>query len=218
MSGSMKLGNIGINENFAPLSDTLYTINANGGVKANYVYVDAETGAAVGGGAGWYLQDDLDNWDEVSALTNHNDDPLSVGQMLVVSSATEGAAIVASGEVASEDIALVLDTTARNFLVNCTPANITLGDVAPNAQFAPLSDTLYTINANGGVKANYVYVDAETGAAVGGGEGWYLQDDLDNWDEESALTNRNSTSVPAGSGFVVSSATEGAAIILPSPM
>jgi hypothetical protein len=93
-----------------------------------------------------------------------------------------------------------------------------LGDIKVNANFEPLSDTLYTINEFGGAKALYVYVDAETGEVVGGGEGWYLADDIDNWDEESALSNHNNDPITAGLGFVVSSGTEGAQIILPSPL
>jgi hypothetical protein len=215
---TMKMGDIGVNENFAPLSDTIYTIDEFGGAKALYVYVDEETGELVGGGEGWYLQDDLDNWDEESALSNHNNDTLAKGEMIVVSTGTEGAAVVFAGQVSAEDIPLNIDPSSRNFLSNCTPVDLTLGQIAPNELFAPLSDTLYTIDEFGGAKALYVYVDEETGELVGGGEGWYLQDDLDNWDEESALTNHNSDPIPAGLGFVVSTGTVGAQIILPSPL
>jgi hypothetical protein len=138
--------------------------------------------------------------------------------MIVVSSGTTGAAVVFAGQVPAEDIPLNIDPSSRNFLSNCTPVDLTLGEITPNSLFEPLSDTLYTINQFGGVKANYIYVDEETGEMLGGGEGWYLQDDIDNWDEESALSNHNNDPITAGLGFVVSSGTEGAQIILPSPL
>lgn len=214
----MTLGDVGVNDSFAPISDTVYTINSYGGVLAMYYYVDADTASMWSGSEGWYLDTEIDNYEDGDTPTCQNSVTLSVGQMLVVSSATDGAAVVFSGAVASEDVELTLDTTARNFLVNCTPVDITLGDVAVNASFAPISDTVYTINAYGGVEAMYYYVDADTASMWSGSEGWYLDTEIDNYEDGDTPTCQNSVAVTAGQGLVVSSATDGAAIILPSPL
>ena len=218
LSGSMTMGDIGVNSAFAPITDTLYTINGFGGVDKMYYYVDADTAAAFGGTAGWYYDTDVDNWDGESPLTCHNSDALSVGQMLCVSCGTDGAALVFSGQVSDEDIELDIDTTSRNFMANCSPVDITMGDIAVNDAFAPITDTLYTINGYGGVDKMYYYVDADTASAFGGSAGWYFDTDVDNWDGESALTCHNSDPVAAGQGLVVSSGSEGAAIIIPSAL
>ena len=218
ISSSMTLGDISVNDKFVPISDTLYTINGYGGASAIYYYVDAETAKAFGGTAGWYRDSDIDNWDGESELVCQNDVTLSVGQMVCVSASEAEAALVFAGQVADEDVTLVLDTTARNFLVNCSPVDITLGDIAVNDKVVPISDTLYTINGYGGASAIYYYVDAETAKAFGGTAGWYLDSDIDNWDGESAITCRNDVPITAGQGFVASASETGAGIIIPSAL
>lgn len=218
ISSSMTLGDVSVNDKFVPISDTLYTINGYGGVAASYYYVDAETAEAFGGSAGWYLDSDIDNWDGESELVSQNNVTLSVGQMVCVSASEAEAAIVFAGAVADEDVTLVLDTTARNFLVNCTPVNITLGDITVNDKFVPISDTLYTMNGYGGVAASYYYVDAETAEAFGGSAGWYLDSDIDNWDGESTIVSRNDVEIAAGQGFVASASEAGAGVIIPSAL
>ena len=218
VSGDMTMGSIKVNDTFAPITDTVYTINGFGGVNKMYYYVDAETAKAIGGVEGWYYDTDIDNWDGESPITNHNDDPLFVGQMLCVSAGTEGAALVFAGQVSKEDISLEIDTTSRNFLVNCSPADITMGDLTVNANFAPITDTVYTINGFGGVDKMYYYVDQETAKAIGGVAGWYYDTDIDNWDGESPIADHNSDPLAAGQGIVVSSGTDGAAVIIPSAL
>ena len=95
---------------------------------------------------------------------------------------------------------------------------MTLGDVTVNSSFVPLSDTLYTINSFGGASAIYFYVDADTASAFGGVAGWYLTDDINNWDGESTIPCQNDTALPAGQGYVVSASESGAAIIIPSAL
>lgn len=214
----MTMGDVGVNELFAPITDTIYTIDGFGGVDKMYYYVDADTASVFGGTAGWYYDTDIDNWDGESSLSCRNGDTLEIGQMLCVSCGTDGAALVFSGEVSAEDIALSIDTSVRNFLVNCTPSNITMGDITVNELFAPITDTVYTIDGYGGVAKMYYYVDADTASAFGGTAGWYYDTDIDNWDGESAVTCHNDDPIAAGQGLVVSSGTDGAALIIPSAL
>jgi hypothetical protein len=218
VSSNMTMGDVGVNELFAPITDTIYTINGFGGVDKMYYYVDADTASVFGGTAGWYYDTDIDNWDGESSLSCRNGDTLEIGQMLCVSCGTDGAALVFSGEVSAEDIALSIDTSVRNFLVNCTPSNITMGDITVNELFAPITDTVYTIDGYGGVAKMYYYVDADTASAFGGTAGWYYDTDIDNWDGESAVTCHNDDPIAAGQGLVVSSGTDGSALIIPSAL
>ena len=200
----MTLGDITPNEDFELSSIQFMTTGGAtakvsfGGktVSAKYVYwtdEDAEDGA------GWYLDADSD------ATVNQNDVALPMGQGFLVSRTAKetNAGFVFAGEVSSEPVTKGF-SAGYNLVGNCSPANLTIGDIMPNEDFELSSIQFMTTGGAtakvsfGGktVSAKYVYwtdEDAEDGA------GWYLDADSD------ATVNQNDlVALDAGVGFLVS--------------
>ena len=175
---------------------------------------------------GWYDADLYDNWDWESDLPNANSETLEDGEAVMLQVGVDGAAIVVSGGVDTEDINLECDASKKSFRCNCTPVDITLGDIVANSAFSACSDTLTILNQYGGIKNMYYYVDqanidimkdyfVDSSKAV---VGWYDADLYDNWDWESDLPNANAVAVPSASGFMIQVGTNKAGVIIPSAL
>ena len=224
------LGDIGINDSFAPLSDTVTILNEYGGEEMVFVYMDSDTANGLKEDlgldfvAGWYDYYELDSWDEESLLPNYNSKTLEYGQSLMLQVADSNAAFVFSGAVSALDPELSCKAQAKAFRANCTPLQLTMGDVLVNEFFAPLSDTVTFLNEYGGEKKVYVYMDADTATGLKDDlgldfvAGWYDYYELEAWDEESLLPNYNSEILAPGAGFMVQASSDDAALILPSPL
>lgn len=160
-------------------------------------------------GAGWYLEADTD------ATVNQNDVNLPFGTgFLVFRDASEASATVTyAGAVSTDPVTKSFATAGYNICGNCSPVNLTLGDVTVSDDF--VSSTISFMTSGGAtakvdfkgspVSAIYSYwteEDAEDGA------GWYLEADTD------ATVNQNDVQLAAGAGFLVfRDAAEGSATL-----
>ena len=214
---NVTLGDIGINDSFVELSDMVTILNEYGGAAGVYVYMTGTTAADFGLEEGWYDNDEISNWDGESALVNQNSVSLYEGESLMVEVSSDDAALVFSGLVPDTATELECYPGQKTFLSNSTPVSRTLGDLTINANFVELSDMLTMLNAYGGAAGVYVYMTATTAADFGLSAGWYDNDEISNWDGESALVPVN-TALPPGQGFMVEVASDGAAIIVPAAL
>ncbi len=232
--GKLTLGEIGVDDKFSSGSDSLTLLNQYGGIKGMYYYVDqdnidimkdyfVDSSKAV---VGWYDADLYDNWDWESDLPNANSVELEDGEAAMLQVGVDGASIVVSGGVDTEDIDLQCEANKKSFRCNCTPVAITLGDILANAAFSSGSDSLTILNQYGGIKNMYYYVNQEnidimkdyftdSSKAV---VGWYDADLYDNWDWESDLPNANDVPLAAGAGFMLQVGTNKAGVIIPSAL
>ena len=219
----MTLGDIKPNEDF--IASTIQfltpggatakvTVEGLGNVKAIYSYWTEEDGPA--DGAGWYL--DADENQEY----NQNARVVPFGDAYCVerdSTETE-AALVYAGEVDKSPVTKTFNS-GFNYVGNCAPANITLGDITPNEDF--IASTIQfltsggatakvTVEGLGNVKAIYSYWTEEDGPADGAG--WYLDAD------ENQEYNQNSRVIAAGEAFCVErdSTESDAALTIPSAL
>ena len=183
-------------------------------VKAKYTYWTA--GDDPEEGAGWYLDADEDG------ETNQNGVLLPLGQGFLVSrNASEtDAQLVYSGEVSTDPVTRNF-VPGYNLVANCSPTDITLGDITPNASFSlssiqfmtPGGANATTTFKGKSVKAKYTYWTA--GDDPEEGPGWYL-----DADEDGEINQNDIVSIPAGAGFLVSrNASEGeATLTIPSAL
>ena len=203
---TMTLGDIKPNEEF--IASTIQfltsggatakvTVEGLGNVKAIYSYWTEEDGPS--DGAGWYLDADGDQ------EYNQNSRIVPFGDAYCVErdSGETGAALVYAGEVENAPVTKTFNS-GFNYIGNCAPANITLGDITPNEDF--IASTIQfltsggatakvTVEGLGTVKAIYSYWTEEDGPSDGAG--WYLDADGDQ------EYNQNSRVINAGEAFCV---------------
>ena len=170
------------------------------------------------GVAGWYLYDDEDG------AYPMNDIVIPLGQAYCVSVAGSevGETLNYAGEVPNSAVALTFDHANFNYVGNCTPADITLGDIVASEDFSYSEIQFLT---SGGANA---YVDhPQLGRVIqsytywsdpdwteAGVAGWYLYDD------EDGAYPMNDINIKAGQGFCVSVAGSevGEGISIPSAL
>ena len=218
---AMTFGDIKPNDEFVNSSIQLLTsggatakvtVDGLGEVKAIFTYWDEDDASD---GAGWYLDADED------AEYNQNSRVIPFGDGYLVDRMNNEpqAALVYSGEVESQPVTKSLNAKF-NFLGNCSPTDITFGDLTPNASFVNSSIQLLTsggatakvtVDGLGEVKAIFTYWDEDDASD---GAGWYLDAD------EDAEYNQNSRVIPAGAGFLVDRMNNeaGATITIPSAL
>lgn len=225
-SGSMKLGDIGVNDSNIFISSKIEFLTSDGAnakvtdpafgeVFESYVYWPAAyTTANV---SGWYLVDDA------NAEYPKNDRVIAFGEgfCLTLAAGEEGAKLVYSGAVAQESTTKELGDNF-NYLGNCSPVDITIGDLTVNDEIfiSSMVEFLANNGANatvqdanfGEVYESYVYWPAEY--TVANVAGWYLAAD------SNAEYPKNDRVIKAGEAFCVTHAAgeDGAMIVLPSAL
>ena len=202
----MTLGDITPNDEFisssiqflTPGGATAKVNDANlGEVYATYIYWTEDDEPV--GGAGWYFADDD------SATYNQNATLVPFGSAYCVDRASNEteAELVYSGEVQTSAVTKDL-VSGFNYVGNCCPKNLTLGDIMPNDEFVSSSIQFLTSggatakvnDANlGEVYATYIYWTEDDEPV--GGAGWYFADD------DTATYNQNSRPISAGEAFCV---------------
>ena len=168
-----------------------------GKVKATYIYWTAEDEPV--GGAGWYFAADDD------AAYNQNSRVVPFGDAYCVDrdGGEADAELTYAGEVQTTAVTKSL-VSGFNYVGNCCPMNLTLGDITPNEEF--ISSSIQFLTSGGAtasvtdpnlgkVKATYIYWTAEDEPV--GGAGWYFAADDD------AAYNQNSRPIAAGEAFCV---------------
>ena len=153
-----------------------------GRVKQSYTYwMDPEWSAA--GVAGWYLVDDTDGEYPMNDVVV----PLGQAYCVWVDSGEVNETLNYAGEVPSTAVPMTFKYANFNYVGNCTPVKITLGDIVGSEGLSYSEIQFLTSGgANaymdhpqlGRVKKSYTYwMDPEWSAA--GVAGWYLVDDTD---------------------------------------
>jgi len=204
----MTLGDIKPNDAFVNSSIQFLTtggatakinVDGLGTVKATFIYLDEDDAED---GAGWYCMADDDG------EYNQNDRVIPFGDAYCVDRSTgePDAALVFAGEVQTTPVTKSFEAKF-NYIGNCCPKDITLGDITPNAAFVNSSiqflttggaTAKITVAGLGTPKATFIYLsedDAEDGA------GWYCMADDDG------EYNQNDRVIPAGSAFCVDRST-----------
>lgn len=185
-----------------------------GKVYATYVYWMEEDEPV--GGAGWYFYDD----DE--AAYNQNDRIVPFGDAYCVDRASNetDAELTYAGEVQTTAVTKSL-VSGFNYIGNCSPTDLTLGDITPNEEFVSSSIQFLTSggatakvdDANlGQVYATYVYWTEDDEPVDGAG--WYF------FDDDEAAYNQNNRPIVAGEAFCVDRASNesSATVSIPSAL
>ena len=185
---------------------------------AVFTYVSAS--AAGANGAGWYLSQDGDY------AYNMNSWIVPFGQQYVVDCGDKNMTVTDSGEVSSEDLEFDVERGTFNYFGNCTPVDITFGDL----QFTNLKVSELQILEDGGNTmvldpAEYplitlgededliaVFTHVSASAAGANGAGWYLSQDADY------AYNMNDWVLESGAGFVIDCGDKNMTVIIPSAL
>ena len=183
-------------------------------VAANYVYWTADDKPE--DGPGWYLYAD----DDGEVNQNSVSIPFGTGFLVYRNGSETEANLVLSGEVSTDPVTKGFPNAQYNICGNCSPKDITLGDLVPNDEFVNSMVTFMTAGGAtprvtfGGkqVAANYVYWTADDKPEDG--PGWYLYADDDG------EVNQNDIPLAAGQGFLVyrNGSESAATITIPSAL
>jgi len=235
-NSKVTLGDLGANDNFLPQTDVLTILNAIGGVKGQYVYIDEQLASEVRDCGfedftkGWYENTEWGNWDweSLPVPTCYDSTELEKGEAVMLQPGTTKGGLVFNGQVANEDTevkgAIAGD---KAFRCNCSPVEISLGQILPNEIFLPQTDVLTLINAIGGVKGQYVYIDEQLASEVRDcgfedfTKGWYENAEWGNWDWETPpvpTCYNESITFKAGEGFLLQPGTANGGLIIPSAL
>ena len=236
-SGVTTLGDISVDDDFG--ASYLSFLNPDGTTKtfsipeiiaeggepvAGFNYLNAEAAADAGLDApGWYYIDT----EYTFSYYCFNDVEVPFGSMFYIEA--EGPAnIVSSGTVAAEAQPIEVTSDKQfNFTGNCSPSDLTLGDIGVDSDFG--GSLLSFLNPDGTTKtfsipeiiaeggepvSGFNYLNEEDAADLGlAGPGWYYIDAEYTYSYYSF----NSVSVPAGSMFYIEA--EGPAnVIIPSAL
>jgi len=169
-------------------------------VSETYVYWPASWEPAEG--EGWYLQADE------GTTINQNNVPIPFGDGFFVDCADgyqNDAVLGYAGEVQTTAVPKSFSRIGYSALGNCTPSQITLGDITVDDTFANNTCSISFVSEGNGnakvmfggyeVSETYVYWPASWEPASGAG--WYLQAD------EGTTENKNNLPIAAGAGFLV---------------
>ena len=226
-----KLGDIKCNENvslsgtdFQLLDDNGATatikVDGLGDVLAIFWYVPADIAEGAGIDPGWYLMYD----DEVQPDYPMNDFELPFGQGYLMNCGDNDAAVIYSGAVRATDFPREL-TPLYNFLGNCSPVDLTLGDFVCNENVSLSGTDLQILDDNGAtdtieveglgeVLAIFWYVPADIAEGAGIDPGWYLMYD----DEVQPDYPMNDFPIPAGQGFLMNCGDNDAVVTIPTAL
>ena len=191
-NGDVKLSKI----QFLKPDGTIERVAFKGGEKpAQYVYWREKDDPEEG--EGWYLNADEDG--EI----NQNGREMNFGDAFVVNNQDGGAATFTFSGAVGGETTKTLTISGFNYIGNCMPKKITLGDITPNdgfklskIQFLKSDGTIERVAFKGGEKpAQYVYWREKDDPEEG--PGWYL-----NADEDGEI-NQGETPILASQAFVV---------------
>ena len=205
--------------------DTVVLLNAAGNNIRNLVYIPQWMAEAYTDlleysvTKGWY---DIDTVGD-DMHTKYDSEPIDFGMAVQVniSSGSANAGVTFAGQVKTAPT--ITDVVNFMSLANCSPKNITLGDVKVNCNeedpeassgWAANYDTVVLLDSNGNNIRNLAYIPqwmAEAYTDMLGYtvvKGWY---DIDTVGDDMH-TNYNNTQIPAGEGFQVNASSGSADI------
>ena len=209
---SFTLGQLVPNDNFAGFEDNIQFCDAEGNWEDQLTYISAafiEENEIEGVNPGWFALDD----EELETPLNNTVVPFAKG--FCAYSGYDNVAIRFAGEVPQVATSVALANSEYTWMGNASVANLTLGQIVPNANFAGFEDNIQFCDAAGDWEDQLTYVSAafiEENEIEGVNPGWFALDD------EELETPLNSTPVAAGKAFCAYSGYDGVAITIPSPM
>lgn len=190
---------------FTPFTDFIQTLNTSGKFTGQFTYAPA--GYKNGNVAGWYEWSDKN----CTSVSNSVILPFTHGFLLNAGDGAGGLApaLVFAGQVKGD--ATVVPVASSSMLSgNCSPVNITLGQITANSfddtegeeydvfdwtGFTPFTDFIQIMDDTGHFIGQYTYAPA--GYKNGNAAGWYA------WDDKDCTTPMNSTTIKAGQAFLV---------------
>ncbi len=205
---TMKLGDIKANSHFVFAGDDIIIFDGFTKVARAY-YLDATTAGKNNMDEGWYDADKADDGDYVCI----NSMLLPYGSGFIFNRSNEKAALVFSGEVNLAPTEII-GGSSKNYVGNCTPVDIKLGEIKVNSKFQFAGDDIIVFDGFTKVARAY-YLDATTAGKNDMDEGWY---DADKADDGDYVCINNTVVAKAGDGFLFNRANDGAAVILPTPV
>ena len=206
MGGNAVLGDIKPNAAFIAAPGTIQTFTSAGKAGPVYIYVnDPEMLEVFEAEEGWYLFED----GELTDCKNTTELPFATG--FVAKSSGAGSALTYAGEVKATTTEIPV--AAFSLTGNCSPADITLQNLVPNAAFIASAGTVQPFTSAGKAGPVYIYVnDEEMLEVFEAQEGWYLF-------EDGELTDcKNSVPLASGEAFVSKSSGSGATLSVPSAL
>jgi len=150
-------------------------------------------------GAGWYLVADEDGEVNQNAVNI----PFGTGFLVYRNGSETDANIVLSGAVSTDPITKSFANAQYNICGNCSPVDLTLGDLTPNEDFVNSRVTFMTAGGAtprvsfGGKQVAQSYIYWREDDEPEEGAGWYLVAD------EDGEVNQNDLVIGAGQGFLV---------------
>ena len=208
------LGDVIVNENFAPFEDSVQIFDEDGASVLSATYVSAAmlAGAGITGvEPGWWGTSDIEF--ENGALNNFS---LPFGWSITAFSGYSGAELIFAGEVYKNAFTHTLTANKYASIANNSPVDLSLGDIVANVNFAPFEDSIQIFDENGAsiLSATYVSAAMLAGAGITGVEpGWWGMNDIEF--ENGAL---NGFLIPAGQAFIAFTGYSDVAITVPSPL
>lgn len=190
---------------FVPFLDFIQTLNTSGKFTGKFTYAPA--GYAGGNAAGWYEYSDTG----CTTLTNNTVIPFGYGFYLVSNDGNGGLApaLTFAGQVKAD--ATVIPVALSSMLSgNCSPVNITLGQITANSfddtegeeydvfdwtGFVPFLDFIQVMDDSGHFIGKYTYVPA--GYKNDNVAGWY------DYSDEECENCRNAIVIKAGQAVYV---------------
>ena len=201
----MTLGDIKVSEGFVSSKITFLTRTGasartdfkGGKVAASYVYWFSAD--EPNDGEGWYLEAD----DETTVNQNGVVIPFGSGFMVFKDAGDEDPELIYAGQVSTTPTTKGFESTGYNICGNCSPVDITLGDITVNSGFVSSKICFLTrtgasarVDFKGSkVAAAYTYWTEED--EPNDGPGWYLEAD------DETTENQNDLVIAAGQGFLV---------------
>ena len=190
---------------FTPFIDFIQTLNTSGKFTGQFTYAPA--GYKNGNAAGWYEFSDT----ECASVSNSVALPFAHGFLLFAGDGAGGLApaLTFAGQVKAD--ATVVPVASSSMLSgNCSPVNITLGQITANSfddtegetydvfdwtGFTPFIDFIQIMDDSGHFIGQYTYAPA--GYAGGNEAGWY------EYTDTGCTKCMNSTVIKAGQSFLV---------------
>ena len=226
----LKLGDFGVNADYAPMSDTLTLLDEFGGTAGTYIYMSQELADAYNDGTGfefvkgWYDYDEMNDWQGDCTVPHKNGVNLYDGEAPMIQASSDDADLVFAGQVNNQIIPLPCRAGKKTYLCNASPVEIDFGTITVNEFFAPMSDTLTFLDQFGGTEATYIYMTKELADAYNDGTGftfvagWYDYDEMNAWQGDCTVPSYNSKKIPAGQGFMLQVSDDAAELQIPAAL
>ena len=185
-----------------PLADYVCMLDSNGTFVRKLVYLPGYIAVEFEAEKGWYDDADVAKDDFTNCWNN---EPLTFGYgVQVCGTAGANAKATFSGEV--KEAPTVTDVENYMAIANCSPVNVSLGDIIVNCDeeggsmgWQPLADYVCVLDSNGTFVRKLVYLPGYIAVEFEAEKGWY--DDADVAKDDFTNCWNNKVTYAPGEGF-----------------